>query len=30
MENIDMLFRVYCKTANSNVDSYTNIETRIL
>ena len=30
MENIDVLFNIYCKTYNSNVDSYTNIETRII
>ena len=30
MENIDVLFNIYCKTSNSNVDSYTNIETRII
>ena len=30
MENIDVLFNIYFKTSNSNVDSYANIETRII
>ena len=30
MENIDVLFNIYFKTSNLNVDSYANIETRII